>query len=164
MLFRSELIEQTLILNSNLLKLNRIRVIEELEHNLPLICGSEDQIKQVVMNLLSNAVESMTQVSRKWLTIRTFTKEPGKTVGIEIVDTGTGVPREMISKIFEPFYTTKKKGKGVGLGLSVVYGIIQEHGGKIFVDSTPGKGTSFSITLFEDPPLEKKEPDSPFRP
>ena len=116
------------------------------------------------MNLLSNAVESMTQVSRKWLTIRTFTKEPGKTVGIEIVDTGTGVPREMISKIFEPFYTTKKKGKGVGLGLSVVYGIIQEHGGKIFVDSTPGKGTSFSITLFEDPPLEKKEPDSPFRP
>jgi signal transduction histidine kinase len=160
----NELIEQTLILNSNLLKLNRIRVIEELEHNLPLICGSEDQIKQVVMNLLSNAVESMIQVSRKWLTIRTFRKEPGKTVGLEIMDTGTGIPREMISKIFEPFYTTKKKGKGVGLGLSVVYGIIREHGGKIYVDSTPGKGTSFSITLFEDPPLEKKESDSPFRP
>jgi len=60
-------------------------------------------------------------------------------VGIEVIDTGAGIPREMMSNIFEPFYTTKKKGKGVGLGLSVVYGIIQEHGGKIYVDS-PLKG------------------------
>jgi len=157
----NELIEQTLLLNSNLLKLNRIRVIEELEHNLPLICGSEDQIKQVIMNLVSNAVESMNGVSRKCLTIKTFSKEKGKTVGIEVIDTGTGIPQEMMSKIFEPFYTTKKKGKGVGLGLSVVYGIIQEHGGQIYVDSNQGKGTSFFITLFEDPPLEKKEPDLP---
>ena len=153
----NELIEQTLLLNSNLLKLNRIRVIEELEHNLPLIKGSEDQIKQVIMNLLSNAVESMGKASRKWLTIKTFQKEKGKTVGIEVIDTGSGIPQEIISKIFEPFYTTKKKGKGVGLGLSVVYGIIQEHGGQIYVNSTPGKETSFSITLFEDPPLEKKD-------
>ncbi len=157
----NELIEQTLLLNSNLLKLNRIRVIEELEHNLPLIKGSEDQIKQVIMNLLSNAVESMGKASRKWLTIKTFQKEKGKTVGIEVIDTGSGIPQEIISKIFEPFYTTKKKGKGVGLGLSVVYGIIQEHGGQIYVNSTPGKETSFSITLFEDPPLEKKEGISP---
>ena len=156
----NELIEQTLLLNSNLLKLNRIRVIEELEHNLPLINGSEDQMRQVIMNLISNAVESMTGGMRKCLTIRTFTKEKGKTVGIEIMDTGIGIPREMMSKIFEPFYTTKKKGKGVGLGLSVVYGIIREHGGQIYVDSTPGKGTSFSITLFEDPPLEETKPDA----
>ena len=60
-------------------------------------------------------------------------------MGIEVIDTGAGIPREMMSNIFEPFYTTKKKGKGVGLGLSVVYGIIQEHGGKIYVDS-PLKG------------------------
>jgi signal transduction histidine kinase len=113
------------------------------------------------MNLVSNAVESMNGVSRKCLTIKTFSKEKGKTVGIEVIDTGTGIPQEMMSKIFEPFYTTKKKGKGVGLGLSVVYGIIQEHGGQIYVDSTQGKGTSFFITLFEDPPLEKKEPDLP---
>ncbi len=155
----NELIEQTLLLNSNLLKLNKIRVIEELEHNLPLINGSEDQIKQVIMNLVSNAVESMNGVQRRCLTIKTFTKEKGKTVGIEIIDTGTGIPQEMMSKIFEPFYTTKKKGKGVGLGLSVVYGIIQEHGGQIYVESTEGKGASFFITLYEDPPLEKKESD-----
>ncbi len=159
----NELIEQTLLLNSNLLKLNRIRIIEELEHNLPLIYGSEDQIKQVVMNLISNAVESMTGSERKWLTIRTFRKEPGKTVGIEVSDTGAGIPQEMMSKVFEPFYTTKRKGKGVGLGLSVVYGIIQEHGGQIYVHSTPGKETTFSITLFEDPPLKKKEPDMSLR-
>lgn len=156
----NELIEQTLLLNSNLLKLNGVRVIEELEHNLPLICGSEDQIKQVVMNLISNAVESMSSSSRKWLTVKTFQKEPGKTVGIDITDTGVGIPQEMMSKIFEPFYTTKKKGKGVGLGLSVVYGIIQGHGGQIYVSSTPGKGTTFSITLFENPPEQKKEQDS----
>lgn len=146
----NELIEQTLLLNSNLLKLNKIRVIEELEHNLPLIKGSGDQIKQVIMNLFSNAVESMNGVARKYLTIKTFSKEKGKSVGIEIKDTGVGIPREMMSKIFEPFYTTKKKGTGVGLGLSVVYGIIQEHGGQIYVDSSEGKGTQFSITLFEE--------------
>ena len=158
----NELIEQTLLLNSNLLKLNKIRVIEELEHNLPLINGSEDQIKQVIMNLISNAVESMNGVSRKCLTIKTFQKEKGKTIGIEVMDTGAGIPQEMMSKIFEPFYTTKKKGKGVGLGLSVVYGIIQEHGGQIYVDSTEGKGASFFITLFEEPELvEKKDPDLP---
>lgn len=143
----NELIEQTLMLNSNLLKINKIRVIEDLEHNLPLISGSEDQIKQVIMNLISNAVESMTRVPQKHLTIRTFSRK--KTVGIEIGDTGMGIEKEIISKVFEPFFTTKKKRRGVGLGLSVVYGIIKEHGGQLYVDSTPGKGTVFSITLLK---------------
>ncbi len=154
----NELIEQTLLLNSNLLKINRIRIIEELEHNLPLISGSEDQLRQVIMNLLSNAVESMSQSTRKWLTIRTFSRETS--VEIEIRDTGTGIPRELMSRIFEPFYTTKKKGRGVGLGLSVVYGIINEHGGKIYVDSEPGKGTCFSVTLPRDMDRGSKPSDS----
>lgn len=158
----NELIEQTLILNSNLLKINKIRVIEELEHNLPLISGSEDQLKQVIMNLISNAVESMSKVSRKRLTIRTFSKPEKKAVGIEVGDTGAGIPQETISKIFEPFFTTKQKGKGVGLGLSVVYGIIKEHGGRLFVDSTPGKGTLFSITLFQE--LDQKKRGSTLSP
>ena len=67
-------------------------------------------------------------------------------------DTGVGIEKENMSHLFEPFYTTKKKGKGVGLGLSVVYGIIQDHGGTIDVKSTPGKGTPFSVSLpFEGP-------------
>lgn len=146
----NDLIEQTLILNSNLLKINHIRIIEELEHNLPLISGSEDQLKQVLMNLISNAVESMSTSRTKHLTIKTFSKKDQKAIGLQIKDTGSGIPKGTASNIFEPFFTTKKKGKGVGLGLSVVYGIIQEHGGKIYVDSPPGKGTCFSITLYQD--------------
>ncbi|MBU1343644.1 MAG: PAS domain-containing protein [Proteobacteria bacterium] len=153
----NESIEQTLMLNSNLLKINKVRVIEELEHNLPLISGSEDQFKQVIMNLLSNAVESMTTVPKKRLIIKTYSKEKKKAVGIEIHDTGTGIPQDTISRIFEPFFTTKKKGKGVGLGLSVVYGIIKEHGGQLYVDSEPGKGTRFSITLFQELDINKKD-------
>jgi len=154
----NELIEQTLILNSNLLKINRIRVIESLEHNLPLVRGSEDQIQQVCMNLISNAIESMSGREKKQLTIKTFRKDREKAVGFEIGDTGTGIPQEVIPKIFEPFFTTKRKGKGVGLGLSVVYGIIEEHGGSVYVDSTPGKGTRFLITLYRelDPENEKQ--------
>ncbi|MBU8911872.1 MAG: PAS domain-containing protein [Desulfobacterales bacterium] len=146
----NDLIEQTLILNSNLLKINGIRIIEELEHNLPLVSGSEDQLKQVMMNLISNAVESMSTSRTKHLTIKTFSKKRQKAIGLQIKDTGSGIQKGTVSKIFEPFFTTKKKSKGVGLGLSVVYGIIQEHGGKIYVDSIPGGGTCFSITLYQE--------------
>jgi len=154
----NDLIEQTLILNSNLLKINHIRIIEELEHNLPLVSGSEDQLKQVLMNLISNAVESMSTSKTKRLTIKTFSKKDQKAIGLQIKDTGSGIPEGTASNIFEPFFTTKKKGKGVGLGLSVVYGIIQEHGGTIYMDSPPGKRTCFSITLYQE--LDPKKLDS----
>ena len=146
----NDLIEQTLLLNANLLKLNNIHILEELEYNLPLIQGSEDQIKQVLMNLISNAIESMTNSRKKRLTIKTFSKQNQSSIGLMIKDTGSGIPKNIVSKIFEPFFTTKKKGKGVGLGLSVVYGIIQDHGAKIYVDSNPDEGTCFSITLYKD--------------
>ncbi|MCF6239886.1 MAG: ATP-binding protein [Bacteroidales bacterium] len=146
----NDLIEQILILNANLLKINKVRVIENLEKNLPLISGSEDQIKQVIMNLISNASESMSRSETRRLTISTCRNDKEKTISFKIGDTGNGIPKETISKIFEPFFTTKRKGKGVGLGLSVVYGIIQEHGGKVFVDSDPSKGTQFTITLHRE--------------
>ncbi len=152
----NELIDQTLILNSNLLKLNKIRIIEDLEHNLPLISGSADQIKQVIMNLISNAVEAMAGSDVRHLTVKTLSKPKENAVGIWISDTGPGIAQDKISKIFEPFFTTKKKGKGVGLGLSVVYGIIKEHGGQIYVDSAPGRGTRFSITLYRELDPKKK--------
>ncbi len=151
----NDLIEQTLLLNANLLKLNNIHILEELEYNLPLIKGSEDQIKQVLMNLISNAVESMTNSRKKRLTIKTFSKKDQAAIGLMITDTGSGIPKNIVSKIFEPFFTTKKKSKGVGLGLSVVYGIIQDHGAKIYVDSNPDEGTCFSLTLYKEMPSEK---------
>lgn len=156
----NDLIEQTLMLNANFLKLNRIRVIENLEKNLPLISGSEDQVKQVIMNLISNAGESMANSEKKRLTITTYKKDAEDAVGMQIQDTGNGIPKEIVSKIFEPFFTTKKKGKGVGLGLSVVYGIIKEHGGNIYVDSTPGSGTKFTLTLYRE--LKSKAMNSSF--
>lgn len=153
----NELINQTLLLNSNLIKINGIRVIEELEKNLPLVTGSEDQLKQVFMNLISNAVESMSGPQRGRLMIETFSREKDKTVIIKFTDTGPGIDEKTVPKIFEPFFTTKKKGKGVGLGLSVVYGIIKEHGGTIHVNSKPGQGAVFTIKLFQEisPELQK---------
>ncbi|MFO7989116.1 MAG: two-component system sensor histidine kinase NtrB [Thermodesulfobacteriota bacterium] len=148
----NELMEQTLMLNANLLRINKIRIIEDLEQNLPLIRGSEDQIQQVIMNLISNAVESMAQAPRKRLTLKTCRTPDRQAVKIQIKDTGAGIPKAYVSKIFEPFFSTKKKGKGVGLGLSVVYGIIEEHRGKMYVDSTEGQGTCFTITLQTDGP------------
>ena len=142
-----KLIEQILLLNSNLLKINHIKITREFVPDLPLVYGSEDQIKQVFMNLLSNSVESMSIKEKGELKISTRYSLKEDSIIIKFADTGSGIPQKIISKIFEPFFTTKRKGKGVGLGLSVVYGIIQDHGGKIFVDSEPDMGTIFKITL-----------------
>jgi signal transduction histidine kinase len=94
----------------------------------------------------------MAQAPRKRLTLKTCRTPDRQAVKIQIKDTGAGIPKAYVSKIFEPFFSTKKKGKGVGLGLSVVYGIIEEHRGKMYVDSTEGQGTCFTITLQTDGP------------
>lgn len=143
----NKLIEHILFLNSNLLKINKVRVQCRLDQNLPDLVGSEDQLQQVIMNLLSNAVESVESKGKGVLTITTkYFAGTGRVVA-KFQDTGIGIPEENFTLIFEPFFTTKKQGKGVGLGLSLAYGIIQEHGGFIKVSSTIGKGTTFVIDL-----------------
>jgi PAS domain S-box-containing protein len=143
----NRLVDKVLLLNSNLLKLYDITVEKALDPDLPEINGSEDQLQQVYMNCVSNAVEAMEGKNGGTLTITTsYLADEGR-VKISFADTGVGISRERISKLFEPFYTTKKKGKGVGLGLSVAYGIIQEHKGSIFVDAEPGQGATFTIKL-----------------
>jgi len=143
----NDLVERTIIMNSNLLKINQINMHQKLDPDLPQIIGSEDQLQQVVMNFISNAVEAMESAAEKKLTIMTGFKLSDNTVYLSCQDTGIGIPRENRFRLFEPFFTTKKKGKGVGLGLSVAYGIIKEHGGKIDIKSKPGKGTTFTIKL-----------------
>jgi PAS domain S-box-containing protein len=140
----NNLVDQTLLLNSNLLKINGIKVEKRLDPKLPDIIGSSDQLQQVLMNLLSNAIEAMESAGGGTLGIETSHSARGKKVNIRFIDTGTGIDRDNIKKLFEPFFTTKK-GKGVGLGLSVAYGIIQEHGGSIDVRSRLGEGTTFKI-------------------
>jgi two-component system, NtrC family, sensor kinase len=145
----NRLIEKTLFLNANLLKIHRLKVSKKLTRNLPDLFASEDQLQQVFMNLISNAAEAVDDHGGE-LTIITHLSMKKNKIFISFKNTGQTIPKENISKIFEPFYTTKKKGKGVGLGLSVAYGIIQEHGGTIYVVSKEGKGTTFKVGL----PLE----------
>ena len=144
----NQLIEKTLFLNANLLKLHSIKVEENLDPDLPDLTGSEDRLMQVFMNLISNAAEAI-EAGRgdRVLSIRTKHVREKGCVSVSFADTGVGIPQENLSKLFEPFFSTKKKGKGVGLGLSVAYGIIQEHGGSIHVQSEEGRGTTFTIEL-----------------
>jgi signal transduction histidine kinase len=124
-----------------------VKIEKRFDPDLPDLIGSEDQLQQVFMNIISNAVEAMESKNGGTLTIQTALSLEDNSVRIIFTDTGVGISPENLTKLFEPFYTTKKKGKGVGLGLSVAYGIVQEHGGSIKVASTPGGGTTFRVSL-----------------
>ena len=121
----------------------RIVVRRELSLELPLVRGNGNRLQQVFFNLILNARDAMP--SGGWLTLRT--EADGDTVIVEVKDTGHGIRREDIKRIYDPFFTTKGTSRGTGLGLSVSYGIVQEHGGGIFVDSAPGTGTTFQVAL-----------------
>jgi signal transduction histidine kinase len=154
----NRLIEQILFLNSNLLKIAGVKVLTDLDPNLPDLVGSEDQLQQVFMNLVSNAAEAMESRDGGQLNIKTKYSLGEDRLQIDLKDTGIGIPEKNISKLFEPFFTTKKKGKGVGLGLSVAYGIIQEHGGSIYVISKEDKGTTFQVKFPLKRASEKLDP------
>ncbi len=121
---------------------NRIEVIKNYG-NLPLIEGFPGKINQVFMNILINAVQAMPERGKIFIT--TSLKE--NFVQISIRDTGTGMSEEVKSRIFEPFFTTKDVGEGIGLGLAISFGVIEQHKGNIAVESVLGKGTEFIITL-----------------
>jgi two-component system, NtrC family, sensor kinase len=137
----NRVVEETLSLVSHPLKTSQIQVVKHLSESLPAVRGSANKLQQVFLNLFLNARDAMP--GGGLLEIRTGAHNGG--VEIEVVDTGAGIPREHINRIFDPFFTTKSNGRGTGLGLSVSYGIIKEHSGKIDVRSTPGKGTSFHV-------------------
>lgn len=119
------------------------KIIQQLDENLPTIMADEVQMSQVLVNLITNAVHAMPKGGT--VTVRTAAK--GDYVSLVVKDNGTGMPPEVKAKIFEPFFTTKPAGRGTGLGLSVVQGIVDAHKGKINVTSTPGKGSKFEIVL-----------------
>jgi PAS domain S-box-containing protein len=127
-----------------------IKVRRELAPGLPPVRGNENRLQQVFFNLVLNARDAMPRGG--WLTLMTHADDDA--VVVEVRDTGEGIRREDIKRIYDPFYTTKGIGRGTGLGLAVSYGIVQEHGGAIFVDSVPGKGTTFTVTL---PPVAMAE-------
>jgi len=137
----NRVVEETLSLVAHPLKTSQIRVVKQLGEPLPAVRGSANKLQQVFLNLFLNARDAMP--GGGMLEVRTAAHNGS--VEIEIADTGGGIAREHIHRIFDPFFTTKASGRGTGLGLSVSYGIIKEHSGKIDVRSTPGKGTSFHV-------------------
>ena len=139
----NRLLSDVLSLVEHQLEKNRVKVRREFAGDLPRIRGNENRIQQVFFNLILNARDAMP--SGGWLTLATSADDD--TVIVEVRDTGVGIRREDIKRIYDPFFTTKGIGRGTGLGLSVSYGILQEHGGAIFVESAPGKGTTFQVAL-----------------
>ena len=123
---------------------HRIQVVSEHDEDLPQIHGDRDQMMQVLLNLVLNAVQAMPESG----TLRmAAVPEGAQHIRLTVADTGHGIPPDVLPNIFEPFVTTKARGKGTGLGLTVVLGIVQEHGGSITVESTPGQGTTFTLLL-----------------
>jgi len=133
---------------------HNIEIIQELEGDLPQIVGNPGELEQVFTNLMLNAADAME--GKGQMTISSGAESEAKQVILKFIDTGPGVAPEITEKIFEPFFTTKPVGVGTGLGLSVVYGVIQRHGGTVEVESHPGRGATFIVSL----PLETPEVNS----
>jgi two-component system NtrC family sensor kinase len=139
----NRVILDVLALSEHQLASVRVKVRKELADDLPPVHGSASRLQQVFFNLVSNARDAMP--TGGWMTLASWTE--GQTVVAEVRDTGDGIPREHLVRIFDPFFTTKGVGRGTGLGLSVAYGIVQDHRGSITVESLPRKGTTFRVTL-----------------
>lgn len=134
-------LEATMKIASNELKY-KCNVIKNFG-DIPNIYCNPGQLNQVFLNLLVNAAQAIDEQGD--ITVETLANE--NEITVRITDTGSGIPKDKLDKIFDPFYTTKPVGKGTGLGLAISYGIIQSHGGTIDVDSEPGQGTCFTIRL-----------------
>jgi signal transduction histidine kinase len=141
-------LNSTLLLAKHLLK--SVTVNKTLGAIAPIVC-SPSQINQVFLNLITNAAQAM---GEKQGTITLATRTDGEGVAVEVADDGAGIAPDVLPKIFDPFFSTKEIGKGTGLGLSISYKIIQQHGGRIDVESTPGSGTRFTVWLPFKPPAE----------
>lgn len=143
------LFEEIRLLTGNKLQLQNIVLNQDVSEDLPCIPGDRDQIKQAILNLILNAAEAMPSGGE--INLRAQLYQGEKSMLITVNDNGIGIDEDIQSNIFEPFYTTKAEGKGVGLGLSVVYGIVSRHGGVIEVESSPNKGASFHVILPASP-------------
>ncbi len=137
----NSVVEETLSLVAHPFKTAHVQVMRSLQQELPPVLGSNNKLQQVFLNLFMNARDAMP--SGGMVEVRTASNNG--TVEIEITDSGSGIPRENLHRIFDPFFTTKSSGRGTGLGLSVSYGIIKEHAGRVDVRSTPDKGTTFRL-------------------
>jgi two-component system, NtrC family, sensor kinase len=143
----NKLVSTTLGLVGHKLKLSNAETVAELAGNLPPVECDASQIQQVILNLVMNGAEAMQAKGGGRLIVSTRLLPDGNSVELRVKDTGEGIAPENLPKIFDPFFTTKAEGKGVGLGLSVLYGIVKAHDGEVDVTSRPNEGTTFTVTL-----------------
>jgi two-component system NtrC family sensor kinase len=141
----NSVVDRSVRLAQHPMELSGIQLHLELAQNLPRIPCDPGQIEQVLIALVMNAVDAMPHGGNLWL--QTCRVESRDEVKIQVRDDGTGIPPEILPQIFEPFLTTKETAHGVGLGLAISHGIIERHNGRIDVQSEPGKGTTFVVTL-----------------
>ncbi|WP_022853626.1 c-type heme family protein [Thermodesulfatator atlanticus] len=141
----NEIIEEVVSVFASRFKKRSISLVLDLSPEAPALFLDRDKIKQVFMNMILNAVQAIERDGL--IEIKTIFNKARQEVVIKIRDTGSGIPETIIDKIFDPFFTTKAPGEGTGLGLSVSYGIVKDHDGKIFVESKVGEGTTFTIVF-----------------
>lgn len=143
----NSIVSSTVNLISHKLKLMNVEIELHLDEQLPTIHCDSSQMQQVLINLIMNGAEAAQNHPEARVRVSTRLTGHGDEFVLEVQDTGDGITPEHMAKLFTPFFTTKGEGKGVGLGLAVVYGIVKDHGGDIDVDTTVGKGSTFRVTL-----------------
>ena len=136
---------RTLFLLENQTLFHNIEIEKNMMPTLPPVMADTQQLNHMFMNIIINAAQAMEGKGK--LTLKTCKSRRENWINIEISDTGSGIPEDVLPHIFDHFFTTKEEGKGTGLGLSMVYGIVENHGGKIMAKSKPGQGTTFIIEL-----------------
>jgi two-component system NtrC family sensor kinase len=144
----NQVVRETLSLRAYEQRVTNISVIDALASGIPAVFADPHQIQQVLLNLVINAEQAMlTSNGRGTLMVRTWQDPEHESIVLEVNDDGPGVPEDVRTKIFDPFFTTKEVGKGTGLGLTVAYAIVEEHGGRMWLVSEPDAGASFYVEL-----------------
>ena len=156
----NQLVLDTLELRRYAIRMAQIDLVVELDEGLPLTWADPFQLQQVVLNLITNAEQSLADWGgARRMQIRS--RRDGDAIVVSVADTGGGIAAADLSRVFNPFFTTKPVGQGTGLGLSISDGIVREHGGTLRVESAPGLGATFIIELPWQDPLAMMTPPAP---
>jgi two-component system NtrC family sensor kinase len=148
------ILRRTLSIIDHKLSLMGVELDVRADAQLPPVKCDASQIQQVIVNLVLNAAEATQAKATGRVRVATRHLAKQASVELEVSDNGEGIPREHLGKIFDPFFTTRGEGKGTGLGLAVVYGIVNSHGGEVLVQSEPGEGSTFRVILPLDPGIQ----------